>query len=101
MEYSRLGGSDLNVSKICLGTMTFGEQNSEAEAHQQLDLAFGCGINFIDTAGAAKYISESDLEDSAAIASKLASEIYHLKIIKIISSVNITNILCVRKYVIP
>lgn len=45
-----LGNSGLQVSKICLGTMTFGEQNSEAEAHQQLDYAFSRGINFIDTA---------------------------------------------------
>jgi aryl-alcohol dehydrogenase-like predicted oxidoreductase len=50
MEYRQLGHSDLNVSAICLGTMTFGEQNTEAEAHQQLDFAFNNGINFIDTA---------------------------------------------------
>jgi aryl-alcohol dehydrogenase-like predicted oxidoreductase len=45
-----LGASALRVSKICLGTMTFGEQNSEADAHSQLDYAFERGINFIDTA---------------------------------------------------
>jgi len=50
MDYRRLGSSDLNVSAVCLGTMTFGEQNSEAEAHAQLDYAFGQGVNFIDTA---------------------------------------------------
>ena len=50
MEYSFLGRSDLNVSKICLGTMTFGEQNSEAEGHAQLDYALSQGVNFIDTA---------------------------------------------------
>jgi len=50
MEYRQLGHSDLNVSAICLGTMTFGEQNTEQEAHQQLDFAFDNGINFIDTA---------------------------------------------------
>ena len=50
MEYRTLGTSDLNVSAVCLGTMTFGEQNTEAEAHAQLDYAFGRGINFIDTA---------------------------------------------------
>ena len=50
MEYSHLGDSDLRVSKICLGTMTFGEQNTQAEAHQQLDFAVGQGVNFIDTA---------------------------------------------------
>ncbi len=50
MEYRRLGQSDLSVSAICLGTMTFGEQNSEVEAHAQLDLAFERGINFVDTA---------------------------------------------------
>jgi len=50
MEYSKLGSSDLNVSKLCLGTMTFGEQNSEADAHAQLDMAVAHGVNFIDTA---------------------------------------------------
>lgn len=50
MDKIKLGSSDLLVSKICLGTMTFGEQNSEAEAHSQLDYALERGINFIDTA---------------------------------------------------
>jgi aryl-alcohol dehydrogenase (NADP+) len=50
MKYNRLGDSELNVSEITLGTMTFGEQNTQAEAHQQLDFAVSQGINFIDTA---------------------------------------------------
>ena len=50
MIKTRLGGSSLEVSPICLGTMTFGEQNTEAEAHSQLDYALERGINFIDTA---------------------------------------------------
>lgn len=50
MEYKKLGGSDLRVSNLCLGTMTFGEQNTEADAHAQLDLAVAHGVNFIDTA---------------------------------------------------
>jgi aryl-alcohol dehydrogenase-like predicted oxidoreductase len=50
MEYRQLGTSDLKVSSVCLGTMTFGDQNTEAEAHAQLDFAFQNGINFIDTA---------------------------------------------------
>lgn len=50
MEYRPLGKTDIKVSKICLGTMTFGEQNTEAEAHQQLDYALEQGINFIDAA---------------------------------------------------
>lgn len=50
MHYRRLGHTDLDVSLICLGTMTWGEQNSEAEAHAQLDLAIEHGVNFIDTA---------------------------------------------------
>ena len=50
MKYSPLGTTGIQVSKICLGTMTFGEQNSEAEAHEQLDFAVSQGINFIDTA---------------------------------------------------
>ena len=50
MNKIQLGCSNLLVSKICLGTMTFGEQTTEAEAHSQLDYAFERGINFIDTA---------------------------------------------------
>ena len=50
MQYRTLPGSSLRVSEVCLGTMTWGEQNSEADAHAQLDLAVGEGINFIDTA---------------------------------------------------
>ena len=50
MQKRRLAATDLEVSAICLGTMTWGEQNSEAEAHAQLDLAVARGINFIDTA---------------------------------------------------
>ena len=50
MEYRQLGCSDLKVSALSLGTMTFGEQNTEAEAHAQLDYAVARGVNFIDTA---------------------------------------------------
>lgn len=50
MKYSVLGATDIQVSKICLGTMTWGEQNSESEAHEQLDYAFDHGVNFIDAA---------------------------------------------------
>jgi aryl-alcohol dehydrogenase-like predicted oxidoreductase len=50
MKNRILPGTDLNVSEICLGTMTWGEQNSEAEAHAQLDYAISQGVNFIDTA---------------------------------------------------
>lgn len=50
MEYIKLAHTDLTVSKVCLGTMTFGDQNTEEEAHAQLDFALAQGINFIDTA---------------------------------------------------
>lgn len=50
MQYRRLGYTDIEVSVICLGTMTFGEQNTEAEGHAQLDYALERGVNFIDTA---------------------------------------------------
>ncbi|CAN5140384.1 aldo/keto reductase [soil metagenome] len=50
MEYRRLGRTDLKVSVICLGTMTYGEQNSEAEGHEQMDYALDQGVNFFDTA---------------------------------------------------
>ena len=50
MQLRPLGDTGLTVSALCLGTMTFGEQNTEAEAHGQLDLAVAAGVNFIDTA---------------------------------------------------
>lgn len=50
MRYNCLPHTDLEVSRLCLGTMTWGEQNTEAEAHAQLDYALAQGINFIDTA---------------------------------------------------
>ncbi len=50
MEYRELGRTGLKVSSICLGTMTWGEQNTEAEGHEQMDYAIDQGINFFDTA---------------------------------------------------
>lgn len=50
MKYNKLGNSTLEVSTLCLGTMTFGEQNSEQDGHHQLDYAVSQGVNFIDTA---------------------------------------------------
>ncbi len=50
MRQKQLGNSPLTVSEICLGTMTWGEQNSEDEAHAQIEWALDHGINFIDTA---------------------------------------------------
>ena len=50
MIYKNLGHSDIKVSTICLGTMTWGEQNTENEAFQQMDMAFEYGVNFFDTA---------------------------------------------------
>ena len=50
MKYTTLPNTDIKVSKICLGTMTFGQQNTEADGHAQMDYAFENGINFFDTA---------------------------------------------------
>ncbi len=50
MKYNTLPNTDIKISKICLGTMTFGEQNTEAEGHAQMDYALEKGINFFDTA---------------------------------------------------
>lgn len=50
MQKRPLGRTGIDVTRLCLGTMTFGEQNTEAEAHEQLDRAIDFGINFIDTA---------------------------------------------------
>ena len=50
MNYKNLGNTDLKVSTICLGTMTWGEQNTELEAFEQMDFALDQGVNFWDTA---------------------------------------------------
>jgi aryl-alcohol dehydrogenase-like predicted oxidoreductase len=50
MTLRQLGDSELRVSEICLGTMTWGQQNTQKEAHEQLDIAFERGVNFVDVA---------------------------------------------------
>lgn len=50
MKYTTLPNTDIKISKICLGTMTFGEQNTEADGHAQMDYALENGVNFFDTA---------------------------------------------------
>ena len=50
MDYNLLPNTDIKVSKICLGTMTFGKQNTEVEGHEQMDYALNQGVNFFDTA---------------------------------------------------
>ncbi|WP_417799254.1 NADP(H)-dependent aldo-keto reductase [Tenacibaculum sp.] len=50
MKYTTLPTTDIKVSKICLGTMTWGRQNTEAEGHEQMDYALEQGVNFFDTA---------------------------------------------------
>ncbi len=50
MQFRKLGRTGLDVSLICLGTMTYGQQNTEAEGHDQMDLAIDRGVNFFDTA---------------------------------------------------
>ena len=50
MKYNQLGRTDIKVSEICLGTMTWGRQNTEKDAHAQIDMALEKGVNFMDTA---------------------------------------------------
>ena len=50
MNYKKLGNTNLDVSTICLGTMTWGEQNNEKDAFEQMDYAIDKGVNFWDTA---------------------------------------------------
>ncbi|MCY7296284.1 aldo/keto reductase [Alteromonas sp. a30] len=50
MHYRKLGSSDLNVSSVCLGSMTWGEQNTQSDANEQIEYALSQGVNFIDTA---------------------------------------------------
>ncbi len=50
MQLNPLGRTGIDVSELCLGTMTFGTQTSESESHAQIDRALDVGINFLDTA---------------------------------------------------
>ena len=50
MKYTKLGKTDIDVSRICLGTMTWGRQNTQDEGFEQMDYALAQGINFWDTA---------------------------------------------------
>ena len=50
MKYKNLGNTKLKVSEICLGTMTFGEQNSQEQSYELMNYATGKGVNFFDTA---------------------------------------------------
>ena len=50
MKMNPLGRTGMMVSELCLGTMTFGTQTSEADAHAQIDMALAAGVNFVDTA---------------------------------------------------
>lgn len=50
MKYNTLGRTDIKVSEICLGTMTWGQQNTEEQGHSQIDMALDMGVNFMDTA---------------------------------------------------
>ena len=50
MQFKKLGNTDIDVSLICLGTMTWGEQNSQKEGFEQMDYALDNGVNFFDVA---------------------------------------------------
>ena len=50
MKYVPLGSSSINVSRVCLGSMTWGVQNNQQDANEQIDYALAQGVNFIDTA---------------------------------------------------
>ena len=90
MEYNLLPNTKIKISKICLGTMTYGNQNTENEGHEQMDYALENGINFFDTAelypvpAAAKTQGETERiigtwfkkkrnRDKVILASKIAS----------------------------
>ena len=58
MNYKKLGNTDLKVSTICLGTMTWGEQNTQNEGFEQMDYALDQGVNFWDTAEIYLFLQE-------------------------------------------
>lgn len=99
MEMRKLGRTEINVSKICLGTMTWGEQNTEAEGHRQIDIALDYGVNFLDTAemysvparaetyGSTEtiigsWLKKSGKRENIVLATKVAGPLPHLKHIR-------------------
>ena len=66
MKYTTLPNTNVKVSKICLGSMTWGNQNTEAEGHAQLDYAFNKGVNFIDTAEAYPVPASADTQGNTS-----------------------------------
>ena len=91
MRYRKLGTTDLDVSVICLGTMTFGEQNTQQDGFDQMDYAIERGVNFFDTAELyavmprketygkteeiiGNWIYEKKNRDKVILASKIASK---------------------------
>ena len=65
MKYNELGRTGIKVSRMCLGTMTFGEQNTPEDAFRQLDLAVDLGVNFLDTAEAYSFPSRRETQGSS------------------------------------
>ena len=58
MKYKLLPHTNIKVSTICLGTMTFGRQNTEKDGHEQIDYALERGVNFIDTAECIQFLQK-------------------------------------------
>jgi len=65
MKINVLGRTDIKVSRICLGTMTYGEQNTEAEGHAQMDLAVDHGVNFLDSAEAYSFPGKPETQGNS------------------------------------
>ena len=59
MDYVELGRTGIQVSRCCLGTMTWGSQNSEAEAHEQMDYALEQGVTFWDTLAGRQLLTQA------------------------------------------
>src|SRR6516162_7916509 len=73
MQRRRLGRTDIHVSAVCLGTMTWGQQNSEAEGHRQMDYALDQGVDFWDTAEIiGSWFAGSGKRDKVILATKAA-----------------------------
>lgn len=99
MDMRELGRTGINVSKICLGTMTWGEQNTEDEGHRQIDMALDYGVNFLDSAEMyavparaetygrteeiiGSWLKKSGKRDQIVLATKVAGPAPHLKHIR-------------------
>ena len=114
MQKTKLGRTDIEVTKICLGTMTYGRQNTEQEAHLQMDTALDHGVNFFDTAEMysappsvdscgkteeyiGNWFQKTGKRDQVVLASKVIGRGSRIAYVLVLSRTNLIKVTCVAK----